>query len=281
MTATHDGTPRLIVADLDGTLLHDGATFEERFITQRSIDTVRRMHDAGYRFAIATARPVSTGLAFADKLPADAVIYLNGALIDFRPAESDYALLTGERPAAGGHLLKIGFSSSRACEVCRFLLDEMPGLKLGIVMDDVRYTNFDVSVYWKTQTWRYTDFTDVPEGVADKLIIFPEPGQWDRLRALVPPDFDVHVSEGSMWMLMSPQANKEHAMRILCDRMDVPLTATAAFGDDLIDIAMMEESGLGVAVANANPKVLGIADEVCPANNDDGVAQWIESHLLR
>ncbi|MBS6948322.1 MAG: HAD family hydrolase [Bifidobacterium scardovii] len=281
MTATHDGTPRLIVADLDGTLLHDGATFEERFITQRSIDTVRRMHDAGYRFAIATARPVSTGLAFADKLPADAVIYLNGALIDFRPAESDYALLTGERPAAEGHLLKIGFSSSRACEVCRFLLDEMPGLKLGIVMDDVRYTNFDVSMYWKTQTWRYTDFTDVPEGVADKLIIFPEPGQWDRLRALVPPDFDVHVSEGSMWMLMSPQANKEHAMRILCDRMDVPLTATAAFGDDLIDIAMMEESGLGVAVANANPKVLGIADEVCPANNDDGVAQWIESHLLR
>ena len=239
------------------------------------------MHDAGYRFAIATARPVSTGLAFADKLPADAVIYLNGALIDFRPAESDYALLTGERPAAEGHLLKIGFSSSRACEVCRFLLDEMPGLKLGIVMDDVRYTNFDVSMYWKTQTWRYTDFTDVPEGVADKLIIFPEPGQWDRLRALVPPDFDVHVSEGSMWMLMSPQANKEHAMRILCDRMDVPLTATAAFGDDLIDIAMMEESGLGVAVANANPKVLGIADEVCPANNDDGVAQWIESHLLR
>ena len=281
MTAPHDGTPRLIVADLDGTLLHDGATFEERFITQRSIDTVRRMHDAGYRFAIATARPVSTGLAFADKLPADAVIYLNGALIDFRPAESDYALLTGERPAAEGHLLKIGFSSSRACEVCRFLLDEMPGLKLGIVMDDVRYTNFDVSMYWKTQTWRYTDFTDVPEGVADKLIIFPEPGQWDRLRALVPPDFDVHVSEGSMWMLMSPQANKEHAMRILCDRMDVPLTATAAFGDDLIDIAMMEESGLGVAVANANPKVLGIADEVCPANNDDGVAQWIESHLLR
>ena len=70
-------------------------------------------------------------------------------------------------------------------------------------------------------------------------------------------------------------------MRILCDRMDVPLPATAAFGDDLIDIAMMEESGLGVAVANANPKVLGIADEVCPANNDDGVAQWIESHLLR
>ena len=141
---------RLIVTDLDGTLLHDAPTFEERFITQRSIDTVKRMHDAGYRFAVATARPVSTGYEYAGKLPVDAYIYLNGALIDFAPERSDYDLLTSGRLPSDGHLLKVGFSSARACEVCRYLLDEIPGLSLGIVMDDVRYTNFDVSVYWKT-----------------------------------------------------------------------------------------------------------------------------------
>ena len=142
---------RLIVTDLDGTLLHDAPTFEERFITQRSIDTVKRMHDAGYRFAVATARPVSTGFEYAGKLPVDAYIYLNGALIDFAPERSDYDLLTSGRLPSDGHLLKVGFSSARACEVCRYLLDEIPGLSLGVVMDDVRYTNFDVSVYWKTQ----------------------------------------------------------------------------------------------------------------------------------
>ena len=68
--------PRLLVADLDGTLLHDAEVFEDRFITQRSIDTINRAHDAGMQFAIATARPVSTGLQFAEKLPVDAVIYL-------------------------------------------------------------------------------------------------------------------------------------------------------------------------------------------------------------
>ncbi|KAB8289278.1 HAD family hydrolase [Bifidobacterium ramosum] len=277
-----DGDIRMVVADLDGTLLHGGATFEERYLSDRSVDAVRRLHDAGYRFAIATARPVSTGLAFAEKLPADAVIYLNGALIDFGPAHSDFDLLTGKRPAPDGHLTKIGFPSARACEVCRGFLRELPGLKVGIVMDDVRYTNFDVSVYWKTQTWRYTDFSDgdVPTGVADKLIVFPDAEQWTRLETLVPDDFDVHVSEGTMWMLMSPQANKEHALRIVCDRLDVPLARTVTFGDDVIDIAMMRESGLGVAVANANPDVLAIADETCPANDDDGVAQWIETHLL-
>ena len=34
--------PRLLVADLDGTLLHDAEVFEDRFITQRSIDTINR-----------------------------------------------------------------------------------------------------------------------------------------------------------------------------------------------------------------------------------------------
>lgn len=186
---------RLIVTDLDGTLLHDAPTFEERFITQRSIDTVKRMHDAGYRFAVATARPVSTGFEYAGKLPVDAYIYLNGALIDFAPERSDYDLLTSGRLPSDGHLLKVGFSSARACEVCRYLLDEIPGLSLGIVMDDVRYTNFDVSVYWKTQTWQFTDFTDVPDGIADKIIIFPKSEQWAHLKTLVPPDFDVAISE--------------------------------------------------------------------------------------
>lgn len=249
-------------------------------MTQRSVDTIRRLHDTGVKFIVETARPVSTGYRFVEQLPVDGVAYLNGALIDLAPALSDYDMLTSGQMPSDGHLMKIGFSSTRACEVCRFLLDEMPGLKIGIVMDDVRYTNFDVSVYWKTQTWRYTDFEDVPDGISDKIIMFPDPGQWNHLRTLIPADFDVHISEGSLWMLMNPQANKEHALRAFADHFDVPLSQIASFGDDLVDIDMLRRSGRGVAVANSNPEVLGVADEICPANNEDGVAQWIETHLL-
>ncbi len=66
----------MVVADLDGTLLHDGKTFEDRFLTQRSIDSINRMHDAGIKFVVETARPVSTGYSFVQKLPVDAVAYL-------------------------------------------------------------------------------------------------------------------------------------------------------------------------------------------------------------
>nr|WP_240541145.1 HAD family hydrolase [Bifidobacterium colobi] len=291
----------MLVADLDGTLLHDAAVFEDRNITQHSIDVIQRAHDAGYRFAIATARPVSTGLRFAQMLPADAVIYLNGALIDFDPAHSDFTTLTADNPDEDASLVKIGFPSERACAVCRDLLAHMPDLQLGIVMNDVRYTNFDVRQYWKTQSFQYTNFQvgtgapeqhdiinmepdaehpiTVPKGIADKITIFPRKNQWEALASLIPDDFAVSISEGVMWMLMNPQANKQHAMTIVCERLGVPLAQTVAFGDDLIDIDMMHAAGRGVAVANANPKVLDMADEVCAANNEDGVAQWIEARL--
>ena len=271
---------RLVVADLDGTLLHGAPTFEGRFLTERSAETVRRLHEAGYLFALSTARPVSTGLEFARCLPVDACVYLNGALIDLDPSRSDYAMLTSPDLPDDGHLLKVGFPSSRACEVCLSLLDAMPGLKLGIVMDDVRYTNFDVSVYWKTQAWRPTDFSDVPEGVADKIIVFPEEDGWERLGALIPDDFDVAISEGTMWMLMHPRANKRDSLLTVCDRLGVDPSEAVAFGDDLIDIAMLETCGTGVAVANAHPDVLAVADETCPSNDEDGVARWIEERLL-
>ena len=85
-------------------------------------------------------------------------------------------------------------------------------------MDDIRYTNFDVSRYWATQTWQYTDFRDVPHGIADKIIIFPRAEQTNLLHELIPDDFTVHVSEGRLWMLMAPHANKKDAVQALCSQ---------------------------------------------------------------
>lgn len=69
-------------------------------------------------------------------------------------------------------------------------------------------------------------------------------------------------------------------MELLCDRWNIDLNNVVAFGDDIIDIDMMQRAGTGVAVANSNPKVLNIADEICASNNDDGVAKWIEHRIL-
>jgi hydroxymethylpyrimidine pyrophosphatase-like HAD family hydrolase len=274
---------RLIVADLDGTLLHDGASFEDRALSSRTVETITKAHDAGLAIAVATARPVRTSWEIVHQIPVDACVYLNGALIDLSPSLSSYQLLTASNDVkagdAGGHLRRFGFSSARAAEVCKYLLSLLPGLRLGVVMNDKRYTNFDIRILWPQEVCHRTDFSDLPNGQADKIIIFPESAQAKALRAALPSDFELHISEGSMWMLMNPHANKRTALQTLCEHMQCPLSDVAAFGDDAIDISMLRAAGVGVAVSNAIPAVLQVADQICPSNNDDGVAQWIEAAL--
>jgi Cof subfamily protein (haloacid dehalogenase superfamily) len=49
-----------------------------------------------------------------------------------------------------------------------------------------------------------------------------------------------------------------------------------AFGDMPNDVPMLLQAGHGVAMGNAHPAVLSIADEVTAPNNDDGVARVLE-----
>ena len=43
---------------------------------------------------------------------------------------------------------------------------------------------------------------------------------------------------------------------------------------------MLSKTGYAVAVENAVDHVKLVAHEVCGHHNDDGVAHWIEEHLL-
>jgi hydroxymethylpyrimidine pyrophosphatase-like HAD family hydrolase len=51
-----------------------------------------------------------------------------------------------------------------------------------------------------------------------------------------------------------------------------------AVGDDVNDIPMIVEAGLGVAMGNAVAELKSVADRVAPCNNSDGlveVVKWI------
>jgi hydroxymethylpyrimidine pyrophosphatase-like HAD family hydrolase len=49
-----------------------------------------------------------------------------------------------------------------------------------------------------------------------------------------------------------------------------------AFGDMPNDLPMLAWAGHGVAVANAHPEVLALADELTASNDDAGVARVLE-----
>jgi len=49
-----------------------------------------------------------------------------------------------------------------------------------------------------------------------------------------------------------------------------------AVGDDVNDIAMIREAGLGIAMGNALPEVKAAADRIAPSQDDDGLVTVIE-----
>jgi hydroxymethylpyrimidine pyrophosphatase-like HAD family hydrolase len=58
--------------------------------------------------------------------------------------------------------------------------------------------------------------------------------------------------------------------------LGVPPEAVVAFGDYPNDIPMLTWAGLGVAMGNAHPDVIAVADEVTASNDEDGVAVVLE-----
>ncbi|NJN82612.1 MAG: HAD hydrolase family protein [Caldilineaceae bacterium] len=80
--------------------------------------------------------------------------------------------------------------------------------------------------------------------------------------------------------LLSTTADKAHALQHLVAGWGLSLDDVIAVGDDVNDVGMVQRCGLGVAVRNAVPEVLAVADHVTATNDEDGVALLLEE-LLR
>jgi hydroxymethylpyrimidine pyrophosphatase-like HAD family hydrolase len=72
---------------------------------------------------------------------------------------------------------------------------------------------------------------------------------------------------------------KASTLALLCADRGIAAEDVVALGDMPNDLPMLAWAGTSYAMANAHPTVRAAADHVAPANDDDGVAQVIESLL--
>ncbi len=91
----------------------------------------------------------------------------------------------------------------------------------------------------------------------------------------------IHVPTYDFMVLetFTGQVSKWSAIDQLCRDWRIDPRATLAFGDDVNDIALLAGAGHGVAVANAHPDVIAVANEVTDSNDDCGVARILERVL--
>ena len=70
-------------------------------------------------------------------------------------------------------------------------------------------------------------------------------------------------------------AQKGVALRMAVERLGVSLAETAAFGDSLNDLSMLEAAGFGVAMGNGWEEVRRKIPRVCGTNQEDGAARYL------
>lgn len=96
------------------------------------------------------------------------------------------------------------------------------------------------------------------------------------LREAFPEDVEVMFSADFLMEVTPQGVNKGDGLAFLCDYLGVERSATLAFGDNGNDLALLKAAGMGVAVANAVPEALAVADRITASCEEDGVAQVIE-----
>ena len=75
-------------------------------------------------------------------------------------------------------------------------------------------------------------------------------------------------------------ANKGAALLSLAKYLGIDRRETAAFGDGLNDLSMIEAAGAGIAMENAHPDVKACANFLTESCDADGVAKGIDKYCL-
>jgi hydroxymethylpyrimidine pyrophosphatase-like HAD family hydrolase len=92
----------------------------------------------------------------------------------------------------------------------------------------------------------------------------------------------VYPSSGIVLLdVLDASVGKAEALGFLQERWGIAPAETLAIGDNWNDREMVEKSGRGFVMGNADPELLALGLAALPTNDEDGVAHAIEEHVLR
>jgi hydroxymethylpyrimidine pyrophosphatase-like HAD family hydrolase len=80
--------------------------------------------------------------------------------------------------------------------------------------------------------------------------------------------------------LAIPGIHKADAIQMVIDHLGIDLADTMGYGDGHNDLEMLNHVGVGVAMADAVPELVAVADEVTDTADDDGLARSFARHGL-
>lgn len=269
---------KLLVLDVDGTLLNSN-----REMSERTIKTLKKVQQNGVRIALATGRPTYGVLPYAKAIDLD---FNDGFIISYNGAkvlEASTGKVLFERtidPKMVPYLEKQAERSG--CALAFYENDE-------VVATDTNNPHIVDEAQMNNMALRHVD--SIAEAMAH---LEDDPKTWPTEVIMVNDDeqvltgldeylkrhlngvMDTIHSNPYYLEIVGYQVGKSHAMSALVQKLGISMKEVLAFGDGRADINMLQMAGTGIAMGNAPEEVKRCADYTTLSNDEDGAALAIE-----
>lgn len=270
---------RLVVADLDGTLLNSLG-----HISPRTRAIAARLRERGIPLVLATSRRLTGAAPVAAALELDGPLILyDGAVIRQYPSgrrlhadrlPAHIAQHVAEILAAHGlrPIAQHADSSSEALLVGPAGDEQHDASYLALFASQIEEVPLQMLCRGRPNPMRLVAFGPLERLAAAARFVANLDCGWQLL-----PTGNYQTAELSIF---SPTASKASAVAWLAQREGIDMSQVFAIGDGVNDVSLLAAAGCGVAMENGGEEARAVARLIAPPNDADGAAWAIETYVL-
>ncbi len=266
---------KLLVLDVDGTLLTD-----EGKISKRTLTALRKVQQTGVTIVLASGRPLHGLLPIAEKLDLDKyggyILAYNGAQIIDVPTK------------------KVLLSQTIEQESIPFLEKEANkhGVAIFTYNDSEVLTNDAKNPYILREAainnMKVREVKPLASAVNFNpykcILVNDDVQEIEQLEEEIKMRLDgvmnVFQTEPYFLEVVPKLIDKANALGVLLETFSIDAKQIIVIGNGKADYSMIQMAGLGVAMGNAIDSVKRCADVITKDNNEDGIALILEEYIL-
>jgi Cof subfamily protein (haloacid dehalogenase superfamily) len=283
---------RLLATDLDGTLLN-----EQKEIDVETIEAIQEYRSRGGKVVICSGRsPLSTQwIAKTIGLEGEPIIAYNGAImLDENGKITEQANFQIESLLSFWELCEANNIYAHFYEGDTLLIPAVNKWNENwienniLALEKTGGKQLDCDAFRnKCQVKVINDFYQYlkeKQPLITKIAAFDDNGNLSNFSKMITEqveNMEISSSFNFLNLEISPSGITKAATLVkLTEQLGIPITQTAAIGDNYNDALMLSTAGLGIAMGNAPEQVKALADHVTGKNSEAGVAEAIRHYLL-
>ncbi len=270
---------KLIASDLDGTIID-----RNNNISPKNFEAINSIHEKNIEFAVCTGKSYSVSKKFCEKFNATYGIFGNGTqIINLKTgtellrntlSKEDLLFVTtlAKRYNYHVHLYtdnEIISEKLKYMDLRNFVLksqNSTESLNFKIVTDIVKYIeDFSPEVFSAVITTEDTTLLEFQKLISvNHNILYTFINKRGKYR-------DNIINKDYEYLNISPlHINKNEALNFLSEKLNIAKTDMMAIGDNVNDLEMVKDSGIGVAVSEAYDELKSVAKYVTQATASEG-----------